>query len=57
MTAHAHAASMNQAAIANLSLKPDFSPVITGSRERKPFKRLFQCDRAGTRLKPGVNEK
>ena len=57
MTAHAHAPSMSQRGIANLSLKPDFSPVITRSCERKPFKRLFRCDRAGTRLKPGVNEK
>jgi hypothetical protein len=41
----------------NLSLTPDFSPVITGSREWKPFKRLLPCGRAGTRLKPDVNEK
>lgn len=57
MTAHAHADSMNERATANFSLTPGFSPVITGSCERKPFKRLFHCGRAGTRLKSGVNEK
>jgi len=41
----------------SLSLTPDFSPVLSGSLERKPFKRLLSCGRAGTRLKPGVNEK
>ena len=57
MTAHAHADSMNERATANFSLTPGFSPVITGSCERKPFKRLFHCGRASTRLKSGVNEK
>ena len=39
-----------------VSLTPEFSPVITGSREWKPFKRLSSSASAGTRLKPGVNK-
>jgi hypothetical protein len=40
-----------------ISLTPDFSPVVTRSCEWKPFKRLLPCDCAGTRVKPGADEK
>jgi len=56
MTARIQADHMIQSGT-RISLTPDFSPVITRSREWKPFKRLLPCGSAGTRLKLGVNEK
>jgi hypothetical protein len=57
MNAHAQASHMNELARRKLSLTPDLSPVIAGSGQEKPFKRLHVLDCADTRLKPGVSEK
>jgi len=57
MNACAQASHMNDLAPRKLSLTPDLSPVIAGPGEEKPFKRLHVLACAGTRLKPGVNEK
>jgi hypothetical protein len=57
MNARAQASHKDGCAGRNLSLTPDFSPVVTGSGQEKPFKRFHVSACAGTRLKPGVNEK
>jgi hypothetical protein len=57
MNARAQANHKNDFAQRRLSLTPDFSPVVTGSGQEKPFKRLHVSACAGTRLNPGVNEK
>jgi hypothetical protein len=57
MNVCAQANRMNDLERRKRSLTPDFSPVIAGSGEEKPFKRLPASACAGTRLKPGVNEK
>jgi hypothetical protein len=57
MTARAEIDHTLECGTRNFSLTPDFSPVITRSREWEPFKRLLPYGCAGTRLKPGVNEK
>lgn len=59
MSTRVQLAQMRKYACGNLSLAPDFSPVIAESRWWKPFqfKRLIAFGRAGTRLKPRVNEK
>jgi hypothetical protein len=57
MKACAQTSHMNDLARRKLSLTPDLNPVIAGSGEQKPFKRLDVLACADTRLKPGVNEK
>ena len=57
MKALGQANDRDQRAERNLSLTPEFSPVVTQLDEQKPFKRLPASVCAGTRLKPGVNEK
>jgi hypothetical protein len=48
---------INELASYDISLTPDFSPVITDSGESKPFKRLPALACADARLKPGSNGK
>jgi hypothetical protein len=57
MNMRAHVDHMNEHVGINLSLTPEFTPVIARSYELKPFKRLSALACSGTRLKPGVNEK
>jgi hypothetical protein len=56
MSARAQADYTNEYAGANLSLTPEFTPVVAWLEE-KPFKRLPAYACSGTRLKLGVNEK
>jgi hypothetical protein len=57
MNARAQVNHKNECTELNLSLTPEFSPVVTRLDEQKPFKRLPASACAGTRLKPDVNEK
>jgi len=57
MNLQAQANQMTEGTSDNVSLTPDFSPVVTGLGEPNPFKRLLALALAGTRLKPGVIEK
>jgi len=57
MNLQAQANQMTECISDNISLTPDFSPVVTDLGEPKPFRRLLALVLAGTRLKPGVIEK
>jgi hypothetical protein len=57
MNPPAHVDHMNGHGGTNLSLTPEFTPVIAPSYGHRPFKRLAALASSGTRLKPGVNGK
>lgn len=57
MKALAQANDRDEHAERNLSLTPEFSPVVTQLDEQKPFQRLSASAYADAGLKPGVNEK
>ena len=57
MNVRAQTYHKNECVGQNLSLTPEFSPVVTRLDEQKPFKRLPASACADTQLKPGVNEK